>query len=1393
MPTAQSNQHHARTGLAVYWRHTRAAYRMLNIATHHVLGAVVKLLATAYFIFCLLFLTLRYAVLPNIDRYKGDVEQMISHSLGKPVSIATIAASWQGLSPKLFLGDVVIYDKDGRQALNLPRVLATVSWWSVIVADVRLYRLEISRPDMDIVRDADGNLYVAGIFFDMHKSGDGKGADWVLSQREIVINDGRVRWNDGKRHAPELVLNALNLVMRNQWQHHEFVLKATPPEEFAAPLDVRASFYHPHFSNRISDVSQWTGELYADFSNTDLAIWKTYFDYPIEVLQGKGAVRAWLDFDHARVANFTADLTLSNVLARLRKDLPSLDLVTVSGRIAVSEPLDPTMASGTPTFGLHGHAVSLTDFSLQTRDGLVLPRTTISETYVPANKDQAERTAIKAKLLDLRTLADFAERLPIPAAQRQMLADFSPRGRVMDFSLQWQGSYPEISAYDMKGKFLDLSLKAQAARPARPKGRNTPAQAAVPAIPGFENLTGGVEANDRGGAFSLASKQVKFLLPAYFADPVLLLDQLTMKASWAFQQNDQLLLEIGKLDFVQGDLSGSFSGKHLMPLAPAQEKPIGNIDVYGSITGLEIKNVGQYLPLQTPEQLRRWLSGALVGGIARDVKIRLRGELADFPFHTERPGDKPKGEFSVLGKIENGQLNYAPSLFGKDGKAPFWPLLEGVIGTIAFDRTRLEIKADSAMTHGVDLSRVTAVIPNLMTHDMLLEIDGNAAGKLQDLVRYANDSPVANWIANFTEETKAKGDAALALKLQLPLARMLDAKVQGTLKFSDNDVNLQNAIPLMSRTNGKLEFNEKGLNLNGVKANFLGGPLVVSGGTQRDGTILIKADGSVSSEGLAKAYAAPAMQRLAEHITGNTRFNASISVRKQRPEIVVESSLQGIALDFPAPLNKTANEILPLKFDLTALSSDETSVRDEIRIGLGSAIFAHYLRQKSVGKNAEWRVLRGGIGVNAAAPQPDLGLAMNFNMKSLNLDAWSRVTSWMGVADPQRAAGVSSATPDITQYLVPEVMAARATELILMGKRLDNVVVGVSHQNSVWQANIDAKQASGYVTWNESPTGRGLGKVTMRMVSLTIPKSDAGDVTELLEGKNEATQIPALDIVVENFEWFGKKLGNFELVANNMRIAGAREWHISKLSITNPDADLKATGKWSSKDGSGVSNLSYTLDIANAGHLLERFGFADAIRGGKGKMDGDLNWSGLPYSIDIPSLSGHLNLDLGAGQFLKKDAGAGRLLGVLSLQSLPRRLTLDFRDVFSEGFAFDGVTVKATIVQGVASTDNFKMRGVSAAVLMDGMVDIAKESQDLHVAVIPDFNAGTASVVYGFLVNPIVGVGTFLAQLVLRDPLMRAFTREYKMTGTWTDPIYTEIKNTATSPKAPTAKAENPN
>src|SRR3981081_2545834 len=207
MSTDQNRSGQARKRLGICWLAIKQCYRVTDNATRHVLGAILACVVIAYFIFCALFLTLRYAVLPNIDHYKVDIERMASDAIGEPVSIATIHASWRGLGPHLMLNNVVIYNKAGEQQLSLPKVSTTLSWWSVVVADLRFHTLEIDRPDVDIERDVQGNFVIAGILLDPHKKSDGgQGADWILSQREIVIRNGVVRWNDTMRGAPTLVL-----------------------------------------------------------------------------------------------------------------------------------------------------------------------------------------------------------------------------------------------------------------------------------------------------------------------------------------------------------------------------------------------------------------------------------------------------------------------------------------------------------------------------------------------------------------------------------------------------------------------------------------------------------------------------------------------------------------------------------------------------------------------------------------------------------------------------------------------------------------------------------------------------------------------------------------------------------------------------------------------------------------------------------------------------------------------------------------------------------------------------------------------------------------------------------------------------------------------------------
>ena len=477
-------------------------------------------------------------------------------------------------------------------------------------------------------------------------------------------------------------------------------------------------------------------------------------------------------------------------------------------------------------------------------------------------------------------------------------------------------------------------------------------------------------------------------------------------------------------------------------------------------------------------------------------------------------------------------------------------------------------------------------------------------------------------------------------------------------------------------------------------------------------------------------------------------------------------------------------------------------LRDQLLLSAGRIANVSYVRDIS---GPEARIIRGSIGVGLEPGESvtvlESGVAANINLANVNLDAWDKIFSSSVGLNAATSSGIQTSNPTATsvavQSYLPTQIAIRAKELTVGDRKLNNVVVGGSRDGQTWRANIDAAELNGYLEFRQ-PGSAGPGRVFARLSRLSLAQSNASDVENLLD--EQPANIPALDIVVNEMELRGKKLGRVEIDAvnrgNNATSATAREWRLNKFNITMPEAVLTANGNWAAINAQATSAsaaagprtaraaaerrrtvMNFKLDILDSGELLKRFGMADVIRRGKGKMEGQVAWAGSPLTPDYPSMSGQFNVNIESGQFLKADPGIAKLLGVLSLQSLPRRLALDFRDVFSDGFAFDFVRGDVGINQGIAATNNLQMKGVNAAVLMEGSADIAKETQDLKVVVVPEINAGTASLITA-VINPVIGLGTFLAQVFLRQPLMKSATQEFHIDGSWADPKITKVDKT---------------
>jgi uncharacterized protein (TIGR02099 family) len=674
-------------------------------------------------------------------------------------------------------------------------------------------------------------------------------------------------------------------------------------------------------------------------------------------------------------------------------------------------------------------------------------------------------------------------------------------------------------------------------------------------------------------------------------------------------------------------------------------------------------------------------------------------------------------------------------------------------------------------------------------------------------------SPLGGMTGNALEQASGTGPADFRLRLTLPISDIAKSKVQGSVTLAGNELRITPDTPTLSRVRGVVQFTETGFSLNAVQAQALGGAVRLEGGMRAlpanapatESAVQLRAQGTATAEGLQQATQLGMLSQLARQATGSTPYAMTLAFRRGVPEVQVTTNLQGLALALPAPLGKTAESSLPLRFEMqvareslagltqqVAAGATPPPLRDQLTLDLGTLGSATYVRDIS---GPQARVLRGAIGLGLAAgesaPMPAQGVAANISQGKLDVDAWEDVltqatggagsTANAGQGVARQGAAPASAGPGagagVAQEYLPTTLALRARELTLQGRTLHNVVAGALRDGTTWRANLDATELNGYLEYRQ-PDGGDVpsGRLFARLSRVNMPQSDVHQVEALLDEQPGA--LPALDIVVDDFELRGKRLGRVEMEAQNRGGDGAqREWRLSKFNILAPEASLTANGNWAVLATAGAGPraperrtvLNFKLDIRDSGDLLARMGMANVVRRGKGRMEGQVAWIGAPFSPDYRSMTGQINLNIESGQFLKADPGLAKLLGVLSLQSLPRRLTLDFRDVFSEGFAFDFVRGDVRIEQGVATTNNLQMKGVNAAVLMEGSANIDHETQDLRVVVVPEINAMTASLV-ATAINPVIGLGSFLAQVFLRGPLIEAATQEFRIDGTWTDP-----------------------
>ncbi|HJV28522.1 MAG TPA: YhdP family protein [Aromatoleum sp.] len=1247
------------------------------------------------------FLVVREVIVPHVGEFRLQIAAAIGDAIGRPVAIEALSADLSGLRPRLHLSGVRLLDREGRQALRLEAVDATVGWSSILRGVPYFHRLEFGGPQLSLRREADGELYVAGTHVERGGS-DSAFSDWLFAQHEIVIRNASLDWSDAMRGAPDLHLDEVDFRMRRSGGHYRFGLRARAPAELAQMVDLRGDLS----SSTPREVASWAGQIFVAVDEADLGGWRSWVDYPVP-LTGRGGVRAWIGVERGTIDSLALNLALDDVHTVLGEGLPELDLQSVRGRF-----------SGRRTSS--GFDLSLAGLQLVTGDGVRVEPTDVGLTW----RDATKEGTFTSNRLDFGALARLTGHLPVDPAVRERLAAFEPRGRVEDVRVAWRGPADQLQAWKVHARFFDLGLEPQGA------------------IPGMSGMSGEVDGDERAGRFRLAGNRATLELPTVFPEPRLGFSMLRADGGWS-RAGERLQIGIDSLNFENPDAAGSASGHYW----PAAEGP-GEIDLTARLTRADTQAVWRYLPRVVNDDTRNWLRHGIVGGRVPDARLRLKGKLADFPFR-----DGKSGQFLVTTRVFGARLDYAEG----------WPSITGIDGEVRFEGPGMRITAERAQIFGAALAGVVADVPDLdARHGEIMTIRGRASGPTAEFLRFVSESPVSRHIDGFTDGMRAEGFGALDLKLVMPLRNIDSTTVRGDYRFTGNRLWVVNGLPPFVDAVGTVKFTEKDLAIPEARARLYGEPVRLSAATGKDGGVSFVAAGGAKLQAVREAHDWPVL----EHVSGTAQWQAQVDVRAQGSHVAVQSDLSGVTSSLPEPLNKSAAAAWPVN---VALDFPAGGQRESVRVNLDGRAELRFERRRS-GDN--WEIARAGLGIHTAAPESDRGLILAVKTDDLDVDAWRKALDPAG-----GGAGPSGGKMPLTVAAV-DLDARRVTAL---GHSLSAVRLNARADAGGWKGRVASHEAEGEFDWRDS--GDGTLRARLKRLALGGDKGEpeTGGDGERDDAGEEPQRLPALDVVVDQFAVRGVEFGKLELQARNR----GGMWHLDSVAVSNPDGRLAGSGQW--RPGSRPqTDLDFRLETRNVGQLASRLGYGEVVRGGKAVLAGRMAWRGAPTHIHYQSLNGTLMVQAEDGQFRKLEPGVGRLLGVLSLQALPRRLTLDFRDVFSEGFAFDSISGSIKTTGGVMRTDGLHIRGPAARIKMSGSVNLEDETQDLRVTVQPTLSESVAIGTAAGLINPVAGVVAYVAQKALSDPLEKLFAYTYAVTGNWSDPKVEKI-----SVAAPTASRSN--
>jgi uncharacterized protein (TIGR02099 family) len=944
---------------------------------------------------------------------------------------------------------------------------------------------------------------------------------------------------------------------------------------------------------------------------------------------------------------------------------------------------------------------------------------------------EAIRIGIAASSLQLAPLVPWLALKPdMSAGLSHWLGEGKPRGEITRADVQWQRGVGLIR--------LDAAFQGLGIDP-------------VGALPGIDRLSGTLRGDAEALSLELPQQATVLRFPKAFRQPFELSRLAGTVAVW--HDDDGVHLGADPLAFTGIGYAGEARGEVLLPAGGGQ--PF--LDLYAHIDHGDVTAAKLFWPLTMPPKAMAWLDRGLVGGTIDGGDALVRGSLADWPFlHDE-------GRFEAQARMSDLTLDYGEG----------WPRAEHVSAVANFIDNGMLVQASGGDAMGVKAQRAVALIPDF--GDAALDLNVSGSGSGASLLGFVSHSPIAAREADTLAKLKLGGRGDFDFHLLLPFKDGASPQLNGTAQLSNADLSAPDWNLKLGQLSGPMQFDATGLSAGPLQGTFRSQPstlqMRIAGATgDPDAVLSASLDGRFTLAELLRDQ--PAMAWLGAASEGRSEFRIGLDIGRDaanaplHQRLTIDSALQDVAIKLPAPLDKPAGVMMPLHVVL-GLPTDSA----DLQVSLDEVMRARFRLPGGYGQP-----LAGTIALGDRMPDvlPTQGLRVQGHGGRVDVSGWiQQVVGGQGSGSAPTLEGI-----DIS-----------ADHAMLFGNDFPGLHMQVTPKPDGLGIDADGAMLSGHFDVPAADLDK--RGITARLKRLYWPKAeppkdasgkalpDTGPTPAQAArtGVNPAS-LPPFHLLVDDL-----RLGNAHLGQARLESwPTAKGMHLDQLRALSPSVQITASGDWNGTPEDSQTHLAIDFSAEDIGKMLDALGFDGLFNGGKTRAHLDGTWPGSPSAITLANLEGRLQVHVTDGRIPEADSpGVGRLLGLVSLAELPRRLTLDFGDVFGKGLAFDSIDGSFVFADGNATTQNMKIKGPAAEITVTGRTGLRARDYDQQLLVVP--HVGNSLPVVGAVVAGPVGAAAGLAvQGLLGRGLNRAASARYSITGSWDKPVITLIEKRVPKP-----------